>query len=447
VPVPDRLDPAQTLGAYMPLDARQGGWKDSKKAGHNRMDMPYERYFEQALARLHEERRYRVFADLERIAGRFPHALWHSPSGPREVTVWCSNDYLGMAQHPKVIGALVETASRMGAGAGGTRNIAGTSHAVVELERELAELHRKESALVFTSGYISNQTGISTLAKLLPSCLILSDAWNHNSMIEGVRQSGCDKAIFRHNDMAHLEELLRNAGKSRPKLIVFETLYSMDGDVAPTQRICDLADRYGAMTYADEVHAVGMYGRRAGGQAEAQGTMARIDVIEGTLAKAFGCLGGYVAGKSSVIDALRSYAPGFIFTTALPPPICAAAAAAIRHLKASSLERERQQARAARVKSVLCAAGLPVMPSTTHIVPLLVGEPEKCKQAADLLLAEHNIYIQPINYPTVPRGTERLRLTPGPQHDDAMIDALAHALVDTWKRLGIPLGMSAVAAE
>jgi 5-aminolevulinate synthase len=352
-----------------------------------------------------------------------------------------------MAQHPKVIGALIETASRMGAGAGGTRNIAGTSHAAVELERELAELHRKEAALVFTSGYISNQTGISTLARLLPDCLILSDAWNHNSMIEGVRQSGCEKAIFRHNDTAHLEDLLREADKGRPKLIVFETLYSMDGDVAPTQRICDLAERYGAMTYADEVHAVGMYGRRGGGQAEEQGTMARIDVIEGTLAKAFGCLGGYVAGKTSVIDALRSYAPGFIFTTALPPPICAAAAAAIRHLKSSSVERERQQARAARVKAVLCAAGLPVMPSTTHIVPLLVGEPERCKQAADLLLTEHNIYIQPINYPTVPRGTERLRINPGPQHEDAMIDELSHALVDTWKRLGMPLGLFAVAAE
>jgi 5-aminolevulinate synthase len=409
--------------------------------------MTYEAYFEQALARLHQERRYRVFADLERLAGRFPRAIWHSPSGPREVTVWCSNDYLGMAQHPKVIRALVETASRMGAGAGGTRNIAGTSHAVVELERELAELHGKEAALVFTSGYISNQTGISTLAKLLPDCLVLSDALNHNSMIEGVRQSGCEKAIFRHNDMLHLEELLRNADRRRPKLIVFETLYSMDGDVAPLQRICDLAQRYGAMTYADEVHAVGMYGSRGGGQAEQQGTMARIDVIEGTLAKAFGCLGGYVAGSRPMIDAVRSYAPGFIFTTALPPGICAAATAAIRHLKTSSFERERQQTRAARAKSVLCSAGLPVMPSTTHIVPVLVGDPEKCKQAADLLLAEHNIYIQPINYPTVPRGSERLRITPTPLHEDSMIDALAHALVDTWKWLGMPLGLPAVAAE
>jgi 5-aminolevulinate synthase len=409
--------------------------------------MTYEAYFEQALARLHQERRYRVFADLERLAGRFPRAIWHSPSGPREVTVWCSNDYLGMAQHPKVIRALVETASRMGTGAGGTRNIAGTTHAIVELERELADLHGKEAALVFTSGYISNQTGISTLAKLLPDCLILSDALNHNSMIEGVRQSGCEKAIFRHNDTLHLEELLRKADRRRPKLIVFETLYSMDGDVAPTQRICDLAERYGAMTYADEVHAVGMYGARGGGQAEEQGTVARIDVVEGTLAKAFGCLGGYVAASRAVIDAVRSYAPGFIFTTALPPGICAAASAAIRHLKVSSLERERQQTRAARVKSVLCTAGLPVMPSTTHIVPVLVGEPEKCRQAADILLAEHEIYIQPINYPTVPRGSERLRITPSPLHEDSMIDVLAHALVDTWKRLGMPVGLPAVAAE
>jgi 5-aminolevulinate synthase len=352
-----------------------------------------------------------------------------------------------MAQHPKVIGALVEATTRMGAGAGGTRNIAGTSHPIVELERELADLHSKDAALVFTSGYTSNQTGISTLARLLPDCLILSDANNHNSMIEGVRQSGCEKVIFRHNDTSHLEELLRKAGAQRAKLIVFETLYSMDGDVAPTERICGLAEHYGAMTYADEVHAVGMYGRRGGGQAEEQGTMGRIDVIEGTLAKAFGCLGGYIAASNAVIDAVRSYAPGFIFTTALPPGICAAAAAAIRHLKTSTLERERQQEQAGRVKAVLCAAGLPVMPSETHIIPVLVGEPEKCKQATDLLLAEHGIYIQPINYPTVPRGSERLRITPTPFHDDELINALAEALVDTWNRLGLPLTLSAVAAE
>jgi len=409
--------------------------------------MSYDAYFADALARLRDERRYRVFADLERLAGRFPRAIWHSPHGPRDVIVWCSNDYLGMGQHPKVIGAMVETATRMGTGAGGTRNIAGTNHPLVDLERELADLHGKEAALVFTSGYVSNETGISTIAKLLPNCLILSDELNHNSMIEGVRQSRCEKQIFRHNDMAHLEDLLRTAEPSRPKLIVFETLYSMDGDVAPTDRICDLAERYRAMTYADEVHAVGMYGPRGGGQAEQQGTMARIDVIEGTLAKAFGCLGGYITASSALCDAVRSYAPGFIFTTALPPPICAAATAAIRHLKASSFERERHQERAARVKSVLNAAGLPVMPNDTHIVPVFVGEPDKCKEATDLLLAEYGIYIQPINYPTVPKGSERLRITPTPYHEDAVINALAEALVDVWERLELPLKDRALAAE
>jgi 5-aminolevulinate synthase len=423
-------------------------WERSKEpwAGDERF-MNYHAYFADALARLRDERRYRVFADLERLAGRFPRAIWHSPQGPRDVIVWCSNDYLGMGQHPKVIGAMVETATRMGTGAGGTRNIAGTNHPLVELERELADLHRKEAALVFTSGYVSNETGISTIAKLLPNCLILSDQLNHNSMIEGVRQSKCEKQIFRHNDMAHLEELLRAAGPDRPKLIVFETLYSMDGDVAPINRICDLAERYRAMTYADEVHAVGMYGPRGGGQAERQGAMARIDVIEGTLAKAFGCLGGYIAGSSALCDAVRSYAPGFIFTTALPPAICAAATAAIRHLKTSSFERERHQERAARVKAVLNAAGLPVMPNDTHIVPVLVGEPEKCKEATDLLLAEYGIYIQPINYPTVPKGSERLRITPTPYHEDALIDALAEALVEIWQRLDLPLKGRALAAE
>jgi 5-aminolevulinate synthase len=409
--------------------------------------MNYDAYFADALARLRDERRYRIFADLERLAGRFPHAIWHSPQGARDVIVWCSNDYLGMGQHPKVIGAMVETAARMGTGAGGTRNIAGTNHPLVDLERELADLHCKEAALVFTSGYVSNETGISTIAKLLPNCLILSDQLNHNSMIEGVRQSKCEKQIFRHNDMAHLEELLRTADPKRPKLIVFETLYSMDGDVAPINRICDLAERYDAMTYADEVHAVGMYGPRGGGQAEHQGAMARVHVIEGTLAKAFGCLGGYITASAELCDAVRSYAPGFIFTTALPPAICAAATAAIRHLKTSSFERERHQERAARVKAVLNAAGLPVMPSDTHIVPVFVGEPEKCKEATDLLLADYGIYIQPINYPTVPKGSERLRITPTPYHEDALIDALAEALVEVWQRLDLPLKDRALAAE
>jgi 5-aminolevulinate synthase len=409
--------------------------------------MDYSKYFQAALNRLHDERRYRIFADLERIAGRFPHAVWHSPKGRRDVVIWCSNDYLGMGQHPKVVGAMVETATRVGTGAGGTRNIAGTHHPLVQLEEELADLHGKEAALLFTSGYVSNQTGIATIGKLIPNCLILSDALNHNSMIEGIRQSGCERQVFRHSDMAHLEELLRAAGPDRPKLIACESLYSMDGDIAPLAHICDLAERYGALTYVDEVHAVGMYGPRGGGVAERDGVMQRIDIIEGTLAKAFGCLGGYITGTSEMIDAVRSYAPGFIFTTALPPAICSAATAAIRHLKTSSWERERHQDRAARVKAILTAAGLPVMSSDTHIVPLFVGDPDKCKQASDILLEQHNIYIQPINYPTVAKGTERLRITPSPYHDDVLIDQLADALLQVWEGLGLPLNEKSLAAE
>ncbi len=400
--------------------------------------MNYNVFFDRALTQLHDERRYRIFADLERIAGRFPHAIWHSPDGPRDVVIWCSNDYLGMAQHPKVVAAMVENATRMGTGAGGTRNIAGTNHPLTELERELAQLHGKEAALVFTSGYVSNDTGIATIAKLLPNCLLLSDALNHNSMIEGVRKSGAEKQVWRHNDMAHLEQLLRSSALDRPKLILCESLYSMDGDVAPLHRICDLAERYGALTYVDEVHAVGMYGPHGGGIAERDGAMGRIDILEGTLAKAFGCLGGYIAANANLIDAVRSYAPGFIFTTALPPAICAAATAAIRHLKSSQWERIRHQDRAARLKAVLNAARLPVMPSDTHIVPLHVGDPEKCKMASDILLSDYGIYIQPINYPTVPRGLERLRITPSPYHDDGLIERLAEALVDVWDQLELP---------
>jgi 5-aminolevulinate synthase len=409
--------------------------------------MNYDDFFADALVRLWDEGRYRAFADLERIAGRFPRATWHSPQGPREVVLWCSNDYLGMGQHPKVIAAMIETAARMGTGAGGTRNIAGTNHPLVELERELADLHGKAAALVFTSGYVSNQTGISTIARLIPDCLILSDELNHNSMIEGVRQSGLDKRIWRHNDVADLERLLAAVAPDRPKLIVFESLYSMDGDVAPIGRICDLAERYHAMTYCDEVHAVGMYGARGAGVAARDGAMHRIDVIEGTLAKAFGCLGGYIAGPANLVDAVRSYAPGFIFTTALPPPVCAAATAAIRHLKVSDAERERHQQSAARVKSLLRAAALPVMPSETHIVPVMVGDPRKCKAAGDLLLSEHGIYIQPINFPTVARGTERLRITPGPSHDEALANGLVEALVEVWVRLDLPFRDVALAAE
>jgi len=359
--------------------------------------------------------------------------------------MWCSNDYLGMGQHPKVVGAMVETATRVGTGAGGTRNIGGTHHALTELEHELADLHGKEAALVFTSGYVSNQAGISTLAKLLPNCLILSDALNHNSMIEGVRQSGCERVIFRHNDASHLEELLKAADPARPKLILCESLYSMDGDIAPLSTICDLADRYGAMTYVDEVHAVGMYGPRGASIAERDGVMNRIDIIEGTLAKAFGGLGGYITGSAKVIDAIRSYAAGFIFTTSLPPPVCAAATAAIRHLKTSQFERDRQQDRAARVKAILGAVGLPVMASDTHIVPIFVGDPERCKRACDMLLQDHGIYIQPINYPTVPKGTERLRITPSPYHDDKLIDQLASALLQVWEELDLPINVNATA--
>jgi 5-aminolevulinate synthase len=409
-------------------------------------DMQYDDFFAGAVSRLHQEGRYRVFTELERIAGRCPSAIWQSPQGRREVVIWCSNDYLGMSQHPEVIGAMIEAASRMGTGAGGTRNIAGTNSPLVELERALADLHGKASALVFTSGYVSNQAGISTIAKLIPDCLILSDEFNHNSMIQGVRQSEVEKVIWRHNDVGDLERLLA-AAPNRPKLIVFESLYSMDGDVAPIGAICDMAERYGAMTYCDEVHAVGLYGPRGAGVAARDGAMHRIDVIEGTLAKAFGCLGGYIAGTSNLVDAVRSYAPGFIFTTALPPPICAAATAAVRHLKDSRREREDHRRRAAQVKAALTMAGLPIKPTDTHIIPVMVGDPRKCKEASDLLLREHAMYIQPINFPTVPRGTERLRITPTPFHNDVLIAALAEALVDVWLRLGLPLAPRALAAE
>ena len=355
--------------------------------------LDYDVFFDSALNQLRDERRYRVFADLERQAGQFPHAIWHSPLGPREVVIWCSNDYLGMAQHPKVVGAMVETATRMGTGAGGTRNIAGTNHPLIELERELASLHGKEAALVFTSGYVSNQAGIATIARLLPGCLLLCDALNHNSMIEGVRPVWCGRQIWRHNDVEHLEQLLCAADPARPKLILCESLYSMDGDVAPLRRVCDLAERYGALTYVDEVHAVGMYGPQGGGIAERDGVKDRVDILEGTLAKAFGCLGGYIAANANLIDAVRSYAPGFIFTTALPPPICAAATAAIRHLRCSQWERDRHQNQAARLKLALQTARLPVMPSGTHIVPVHVGDPETCKLVSDLLLWKHDIYI------------------------------------------------------
>jgi 5-aminolevulinate synthase len=401
--------------------------------------MDYRSIFAEAIAALHAERRYRVFADLERIAGRFPYAIRRSGHEAREIVVWCSNDYLGMGQHPRVVAAMAETAQKMGVGAGGTRNISGTNRPLVALEAELADLHGKEAALVFTSGFVSNEAAISTIAKMLPDCVILSDELNHASMIEGVRRSGAQKMIFRHNDLDNLESLLKSISRVRPKLIVFESVYSMDGDIAPIGKIADLAEKYGAMTYLDEVHAVGMYGPRGGGIAERDGVMHRIDVIEGTLAKGFGTLGGYVAADRVIVDTIRSYAPGFIFTTALPPAIAAAAATSIRHLKTSSAERDAQQRAVTATKSALTAAGLPVMATDTHIVPLLVGNADLCKKASDLLLEEHGIYIQPINYPTVPRGTERLRITPTPFHDAALVNGLTAALVSVWNRLGMPL--------
>jgi 5-aminolevulinate synthase len=398
-------------------------------------------HFTNAIQRLKDERRYRVFIDLERDAERFPVAMWRPGGGEnqREVTIWCSNDYLGMGGHAKVRGAAIAAAQRHGAGAGGTRNISGTHHHIVELEEELADLHGKEAALVFTSGWVSNLAGISTIASLMPECLILSDALNHNSMIEGVRRSGCERKVWRHNDIADLERLLREADPSRPKLIVFESLYSMDGDIAPVRGIVELAEKYNAPTYIDEVHAVGMYGPRGGGIAERENLMDRIDVIEGTLAKGFGSLGGYIAADSAIIDAVRSYSPQFIFTTTLPPMVTAGACAAIRHLKGSGVERDGHQYMASVTKHALSAAGLPVLENPSHIVPLMVGDAERCKAASDLLLRRHDIYIQPINYPTVAIGAERLRITPTPRHSEADVSNLVEALVDVWKTLELPL--------
>ena len=405
--------------------------------------MDYRGIFEDAVDALRREKRYRVFADLERIAGRFPAAIFRDSAGnERQITVWCSNDYLGMGQHPKVVGAMREAAARFGAGAGGTRNISGTNHALVELEHSLADLHHKEAALVFTSGYVSNEAAIATIARLLPDCAILSDQFNHASMIAGVRHSGAEKRIFRHNDVQHLEELLKAAGK-RPKLIIFESVYSMDGDVAPIARFVDLAEKYGALTYCDEVHAVGLYGPRGAGICERDGLMDRIDIIEGTLAKGFGTMGGYVAAGQPIVDAIRSYAPEFIFTTALPPALCAAARTSIEHLKSSNAEREAHQRQVSKTRAALLAAGLPVMPTETHILPLIVGDARACKAASDMLLEKFNIYVQPINYPTVPRGTERLRITPTPLHDDAMIAQLTAALVAVWTALELPKGIDA----
>jgi len=400
------------------------------------MSVDYNRVFTAAIDRLHAEGRYRVFIDILRNKGAFPNArCFAGHNGPKPITVWCSNDYLAMGQHPKVIAAMEEALHDVGAGSGGTRNIGGNTHYHVDLEHELADLHGKEGALLFTSGYVSNEATLATLAKVLPGCVIFSDELNHASMIAGIRNSGCEKQVWRHNDVAHLEELLAAAHPDTPKLIAFESVYSMDGDVADIATICDLAERYGAITYCDEVHAVGMYGPRGGGITERDGVADRVTIIEGTLGKAFGVMGGYIAASTTIIDVIRSYAPGFIFTTSLSPVLVAGVLASVRHLKSSSVERDAQQAAATYLKDSFARAGLPVMPSTTHIVPVMVGDPVKAKRISDILLAEYGVYVQPINYPTVPRGTERLRFTPGPAHDRTMMDELTHALSEVWGRL------------
>ena len=400
--------------------------------------MNYDHIFDQAIERLHSEGRYRVFIDILRNKGAYPNArCFAGHNGPQNITVWCSNDYLAMGQHPKVIAAMEEALHDVGAGSGGTRNIGGNTHYHVDLEAELADLHGKDGALLFTSGYVSNDATLSTLAKVLPGCVIFSDELNHASMIAGIRNSGAEKRVFRHNDLAHLEELLAAEDPDVPKLIAFESVYSMEGDVAPVHAICDLADTYNALTYIDEVHAVGMYGPRGGGITDRDEAAHRIDIIEGTLGKAFGVMGGYIAADSRIIDVIRSYAPGFIFTTSLSPVLVAGVLASVRHLKASSAEREAQQANAAMLKALLREAGLPVMDSTTHIVPLMIGDPVKAKKISDVLLAEYGVYVQPINYPTVPRGTERLRFTPGPAHTEAMMRDLTAALTEIWQRLDL----------
>jgi 5-aminolevulinate synthase len=404
----------------------------------------YNAIFEEAIDRLHSEGRYRVFIDILRNKGNYPNArCFAGHNGPKDITVWCSNDYLCMGQHPDVISAMENALHDVGAGSGGTRNIGGNTHYHVELEHELADLHGKNGALLFTSGYVSNDATLSTLAKVLPGCIIYSDELNHASMIAGIRNAGCEKRVWRHNDLAHLEELLAADDPDVPKLVAFESVYSMDGDVAPIGAVCDLADKYNALTYCDEVHAVGMYGARGGGISERDAVADRVTIIEGTLGKAFGVMGGYIAADQNIIDVIRSYAPGFIFTTSLSPVLVAGVLAAVRHLKSSSEERDAQQANAAMLKKLFFDAGLPVMMSNTHIVPLMVGDPVKAKKISDILLAEYGIYVQPINYPTVPRGTERLRFTPGPQHNEEMMRDLTSALLEIWDRMEIPVAQAA----
>jgi len=409
--------------------------------------MDYAKAFVEALQKVRDEGRYRVFADIRRNRGHFPSARHFAASGARQITVWCSNDYLGMAQNPMVIAAMHEALDATGAGSGGTRNISGTSHYHVELEAELADLHKKQAALLFTSAYVANDTTLATMQKLLPGCVIFSDEKNHASMIAGIRNGGGEKRIWRNNDLADLEAKLRTVAIEHPKIIAFESVYSMDGVMAPIGAICDLAQKYGALTYLDEVHAVGLYGPRGGGLAEQQRVMHRLDIINGTLAKGFGIMGGYIAATRDICDAIRSYAPGFIFTTSLAPALAAGAIASIRHLKVSSSERERHQERVSTLKGRLKAAGLPVMDNPSHIVPLLVGDPVLCKRMTDALLERFGIYVQPINYPTVPRGSERLRLTPSPQHSDTDIDRLVSALRLLWSEMGPALAPRGEAAE
>ncbi len=411
----------------------------------------YDQCLEDHIKSLQDEGRYRVFLDLERIAGQYPRAYnfgdYTSVDGkcPRnslepmsDITVWCSNDYLGMGQHPAVIEAMKDAIDRMGAGAGGTRNISGNHHLIVQLEKELADLHNKEAALVFSSGYVANESTLSTLSKLLPDCVMISDELNHASMIQGILHGKAEKRVFRHNDLEHLEEILKDIDPKRPKLLAFESVYSMDGDICPMKEMLDLADEYNAFTFLDEVHAVGMYGPKGGGIADREGLMERVDIIQGTLAKAYGVIGGYIAAKSSTVDAIRSYASGFIFTTTLPPAVAAGALTSVRHLKDSDEERKMQQARASELRDLLKQAEIPYIDSVTHIVPVLVGDPVLCKEVSDRLLGQFGMYIQPINYPTVPRGTERLRITPGPLHTSEMLKDLVDALSRIWAEINLP---------
>ena len=399
--------------------------------------MNYENFFKNALNVLKQEGRYRIFNDIKRISGKFPNAVYFLGNQEKKVVVWCSNDYLGMGQNKYVIEAMHKAIDKAGAGSGGTRNISGTTHYHVLLEQELADLHNKESALLFTSGYISNEASLSTLVSIMPNCIIFSDELNHASMIQGMRNSSAEKKIFKHNDPEHLNTLLKESDPDRPKLIAFESVYSMDGDIAPIKEICAVAKENKGLTYLDEVHAVGMYGSRGGGIAEREGLMDQIDVIEGTLAKAYGTMGGYIAANKYIIDTVRSFASSFIFTTSLPPVIAAGALAAVKHLKQSNLERKKHQENAEKLKTKLRQTGIVVMPSESHIVPVLVGDPVLCKKASDILLTEFSIYVQPINYPTVPRGKERLRITPTPLHDDLMMDHLVDSFKEVWKRLNI----------